>query len=544
MKTKHNVISIFIILCLAVLLAAAPAPLAAKQKTARGMVFDDANRNRIFDKGEQGIPGVVVSNQYQAVQTDEKGFFRLPVENETIIFVSKPAGYNVPLNENTFPQFYYIHQPAGSPAGLQYPGIAPTGKLPAMIYFPLYKAAAEESFDVIVMGDPQTATPEEIDFFRDSIVSGLVGTGARFYLALGDIMYNDLSYYDQMNRVVGQIGIPIHHVMGNHDMNFQVPDYIHEAETFKRIHGPDYYSFNYGKVHFIVLNTVKYFGWNTAKMKAGSYTGFVHERQLAWLKNDLSFVPQDHLVVLSMHIPVITDLYPKDETCQIMNRADFFKILESREHLLALAGHMHYVEYIEFTSTHGWNGKIIFPSLTAGAGCGTWWRGPRDPWGIPFGMCTDGAPNGYFLFSFKGNRYHYRFHAAASTPDAPGSQLRINSPTGTLSSQDLKDGKITINVNVFAGTPRATVTFTLDNGPEMPMERTVMNDPFFARLIETNKASYLDWMDPCFSAHTWTAPLPPGLGAGIHRLKATVTDRQGDVFTAYRLFEVANPKQQ
>ncbi|MDQ1354398.1 MAG: MetallophosC protein, partial [Acidobacteriota bacterium] len=71
-----------------------------------------------------------------------------------------------------------------------------------------------------------------------------------------------------------------------------------------------------------------------------------------------------------------------------------------------------------------------------------------------------------------------------------------------------------------------------------------MNDPFFVRLIEANKDKYLDWMEPCFSAHTWTAPLPPGLGPGIHRLKVTVTDQQGDVFTAYRLFEVANPEQQ
>jgi hypothetical protein len=535
MKTKHNVISIFIILCLAVFLSGVPTPLEAGQKIAKGIVFDDANHNRIFDKGEQGIPGVVVSNQCQAVQTDENGMFRLPVEKECIIFVSKPSGYNTPLNDNNFPQFYYIHQPGGSPAGLQYPGIAPTGKLPDMIYFPLYRAAAEDTFDVIVTGDPQTSDPEEINFFRDSIVSGLVGTSARFYLALGDIMYNDLSHYDRMNNVVGQIGIPIHHVMGNHDMNFQVPDYIHEAETFKRIHGPDYYSFNYGKVHFIVLNTVKYSGWDAAKKKAGRYTGFVHERQLTWLKNDLSFVPADHLVVLTMHIPVISDLYPKDDYSQIMNRADFFKIFETRDHVLALAGHMHFVEYIEFTPAHGWNGKAVFPSLTAGAGCGTWWHGPRDPFGIPFGMCTDGVPNGYFLFTFKGNQYHYRFHTAASTPD---SQIRINSPTGTLSLQDIKDGKVTINVNVFAGTPRANVVFSLDNGPGVPMERTVMNDSFFTRLIETNKDKYLDWMEPTFSAHTWTAPLPVNLGAGIHRLKVTVTDQQGDVFTAYSLFEV------
>ena len=537
MKKKDTVILNCIILCIAaVMVAAAPVLLDAAHKTAKGMVFEDTNQNHIFDKGERGIPGVVVSNQYQAVQTDEKGFFCLPIEKESIIFISKPAGYNIPLNENNFPQFYYIHQPAGSPAGLKYQGIAPTRKLPSMIYFPLYKTEVEDSFDVIIMGDPQVSSLEEIGYYRDSIVAGLTGTNARFYLALGDIMYNNLSLYDSMIRVEGQIGIPIYHAMGNHDMNFQVPDYIHEAETFKRIHGPDYYSFNYGKVHFIVLNSIKYSGWNTNEKKAGPYTGYIHERQLAWLKNDLSFVPEDHLVVLSMHIPVICELYPQDEFCQIMNRTDFFKILESREHLLALAGHMHFIEYIEFTPTHGWNGKALFPSLTAGAACGTWWHGPRNPWNAPFGMCTDGAPNGYFQFTFEGNKYHYRFHPAAPADD---SQLRINSPTSTLSQQDLQDGKITINVNVFAGTPRTTVTCILDNNPEIRMERIIMNDPFFCRLIETNKTCYVDWMNPCFSAHTWTAPLPSSLEPGIHRLKITATDQQGDVFTAYNLFEIA-----
>jgi len=535
MRNKTTFTIRLIGVCLVLLLAAAS--LDAVPRMARGMVFEDTNKNRLFDTGEPGIPGVVVSNQREAVKTDEKGFFRLPVGDETIIFVSRPAGYDSPLDENNFRQFYFIHQPAGSPAGLKYPGIAPTGKLPPVIYFPLTQATiAEDTFDVVVMGDPQTATAEEIGFFRDSIVTGLLQTKARFYLGLGDIMYNDLGLYDPMNRLVGQIGIPIHHVMGNHDMNFQVPGYIHEAETFKRFHGPDYYSFNYGQVHFVVLNSVKYQGWNRQEDKAGKYTGFIHERQLTWLKNDLAFVPAGHLVVLCMHIPIISDLYPDDDYSRIVNRTDLFKVLESRQHLLALAGHMHFVEYIEFTPAHGWNGRAIFPSLTAGAGCGTWWHGPRDPGGIPFGMCTDGAANGYFLFTFQDNRYRYRFQA---TGPAAGSQMRINSPGGVLSPQDVKEGKIDINVNVFAGTPRTKVVFSLDNGPDMALVRRIMNDPFFARLLETNKDKYRDWMEPTLSAHTWTAALPVDLKPGIHRLRVTVTDRQGEVFTADRLFEVA-----
>jgi hypothetical protein len=423
---------------------------------------------------------------------------------------------------------------------LKYPGITPSGKLPAMIFFPLFKSTPEENFDIIVIGDPQTANSEEIGFFRDNIVAGLMGTDARFYLALGDILYNDLSLYNQMHQVVGQIGIPVHHVIGNHDMNFQVPDHIHEAETFKRFHGPDYYSFNYGKVHFVILNSIKYNGWNQKENKAGRYTGYLHDKQLTWLKNDLAFVPQDHLVVFAMHIPVFSELYPQDDYSQITNRPEFFRILENRQYLLALAGHMHFVDYLEFTPVHGWHGKAIFPSLTAGAGCGTWWHGPKNPHGIPFGLCTDGAPNGYFCFSFTGNKYRYKFCPAA--PSA-GMQMRINSPIGTLSFQDFKEGKISVNVNVFTGTPQTTVAFSLDNGLEINMERMVMKDPFFSKLIEMNKTCYLDWMEPTLSTHTWSATLPNGLTPGIHRLKVTAADSQGNMFSDYCLFEIPTESQ-
>ncbi|MCP5102751.1 MAG: hypothetical protein GY950_05215 [bacterium] len=532
MKNKKT-----IYLALILILLTTPFVIEAGKKKAKGIVFEDSNNNGIFDKGEKGIPGIAVSNQYDVVQTDKKGRFRLKVDKENIIFVSKPAGYNPPLDKNNLPKFYYIHQPKGSPEGLKYKGIEPTGKLPRSINFPLVKGKAEDTFSVIVMGDPQTRTAEEVNYYRDDIVAGLLDTKARFYLGLGDIMYDHLDLYDKMLSVVKQIGIPIHHVMGNHDMNYRVPDNKYEAETFKRVHGPDYYSFNHGGVHFVVLNSVKYKGWNKEKNKPGRYMGFIHERQLTWLKNDLSVVPADHLVVLTMHIPVLSRLYDQNDANCIVNREAVFKVLENRKHLLALAGHMHFMEYIEFTEKEGWHGKAVFPSLTAGAGCGTWWHGPKVPGGLPYGMATDGAPNGYFLFTFKGTDYNYDFYPSRSSGQG---QMRINSPGGTLSLEGLQEEPVNINVNVFTGTPRTMVSYQLGGGPEMRMERKVMKDPFFAKLIEVNRDSYIDWMEPVLSSHIWTAPLPDGLEPGIHRLKVTAKDHQGNIFTAYRLFEVTH----
>ena len=74
-------------------------------RNVKGIVFDDQNKNLKFDNGEPGIPGVLVSNQIDVVQTDADGQFKIAVEDENIIFITKPTGYQTPVNENNLPQF-------------------------------------------------------------------------------------------------------------------------------------------------------------------------------------------------------------------------------------------------------------------------------------------------------------------------------------------------------------------------------------------------------------------------------------------------------
>ena len=73
-----------------------PAPANAEQ--AAGYVFADKNGNGQRDPGERGIAGVPVSNGRDVVATGGDGSYRLAVEPETTLFISKPAGYGVPLD--------------------------------------------------------------------------------------------------------------------------------------------------------------------------------------------------------------------------------------------------------------------------------------------------------------------------------------------------------------------------------------------------------------------------------------------------------------
>ncbi len=73
------------------------------------------------------------------------------------------------------------------------------------------------------------------------------------------------------------------------------------------------------------------------------YIGYIDERTLQWIEKDLAFVPKDHLVFVSMHIPSSSTkelefnaLLP-DETSNASSLYDLLKGYEA--HLLT--GHTH-----------------------------------------------------------------------------------------------------------------------------------------------------------------------------------------------------------
>jgi hypothetical protein len=150
----------------------------AQTGQAQGFVFEDRNHNGSLDAGEPGVPGVAVSNGIDVLQTQDDGRYTIPLPEESILFISKPASYRVPVNDQNLPQFYYIHYPNGtSPvAQFQFPVIEPTGPLPAAINFPLYRGEDRTRFDALAFADPQTSDDEELDFMREDVVAELVGT--------------------------------------------------------------------------------------------------------------------------------------------------------------------------------------------------------------------------------------------------------------------------------------------------------------------------------------------------------------------------------
>jgi len=67
------------------------------------VVFHDRNRNGVRDAGEPGVPNVLVSNQREVVKTDAQGRYRLPVDDDTVLFVIKPRGWALPVSDDNVP---------------------------------------------------------------------------------------------------------------------------------------------------------------------------------------------------------------------------------------------------------------------------------------------------------------------------------------------------------------------------------------------------------------------------------------------------------
>jgi hypothetical protein len=504
----------------------------AKELTfVEGMVFEDVNENGRKDDGEKGIGGILVSNQYDVVETNRKGRYKIPLHGENAtIFVIKPNSYDLPCNENMTPRFSYVHRPEGSPE-LKHEGLLPTGPLPESVDFPLLKIRKKsDRFDVVVFSDPQPRSNREIDYIRDDIMSELVDTEASFGIALGDIMYDDLALYDRYTRVVSSAGIPFFNVPGNHDMNYDAEDDRFALETFRRHFGPSYYAFEYGKVSFVVLDDVEWMGEDEEK-GTSNYRGKLGNRQTAWLENYLEHVPKDRLIVLTMHIPLYHEGDP-DESVNVIDRDDVFDLLKERKHLLAIAGHMHLAEQYDLDDAAGWMGTHRFQQITCTAVSGSWWSGPRNERGIPSAEQRDGVPNGYHVFSFDGNGYTQRFKPAGLSEDK---QIRISSPTGKI--RVTTESNLEVLANVFNGNEHSTVEYRLDGGEFIRMERTVTTDPFIARLIKNNRKSYPDWIEPVPALHIWTAPLPLDLETGAHTVTVRTTNEYGDMFSESSVFE-------
>jgi 3',5'-cyclic AMP phosphodiesterase CpdA len=498
-----------------------------KVEIARGVVYEDLNGNRKRDANEPGIPDIKVSNGAEIVHTNAAGEYSLEVSDDSIIFLVKPRGWTTPLSADKLPQFYYIHKPHGSPAHFKYAGVAPTGPLPKSVDFALSKQVEPDKFKALMFGDPQPRNIREVEYIAHDVIEQIVaaeGHDAAFGVTLGDIAFDDLNTFQPLNQAIALIGIPWYNVLGNHDMNYDAPNDALSDETFERVYGPSYYSFDYGPTHFLVLDDVT---WVSAQDgRKAHYHGGLGPRQLQFIRNDLATIPQEQLVVLMMHIPL----------GGVDDRQELYRLIEQRPATVSISAHTHFMEHVLIGQEDGWQGPQPHHHIINVTVCGSWWQGQPDERGIPHATMSDGGPNGYSIMEFDGNAYSLEFRAASRPTDY---QMNIYAPE-VVSPPAL--ATTVVLANVFAASHAATCSIRVDMSPWSDMQRIVVSDPnFVAEKVREEALANRPWKDlPAAHAtpHMFRGMLPVNLTPGTHAIEIRSVEPDGKTVYGKRIVRV------
>lgn len=460
--------------------------------------------------------------------------------------------------------------PAGSPE-LRYGGIDPTGPLPDAVDFPLARTTDTLSRDqrCLIGGDIQTYTQEEVDYALRGAFADLTqrtdftGCGALF---IGDIVGDDLDLYDQTRELTSLLNGPARFLPGNHDLDLDA-DYDHRFDTYRSQFGPDYYSYDAGDVHVVSLNTVQY---SQGAPYNGTYNGGIDDEQLAWLRQDIANTPEDKLIVLATHIPLLNWHDQGSDRHQVDQVQAIHDIIGDRP-AVAFGGHSHTLEVMrEGDSMEGWKSlygvdELPFDHITAGAISGDWYTGRVTEAGYPTALQRDGAVPGVFTLEAHGNRYEDSFIGTGRAASEQMS-LGLNTPAYRdwydanrrnvgkapafetpleVSADEL--GESWLTTNVWAGGTGTEVSVSIDSRPAQQAQRT-------QRLEGESKRVGAEFSDPAAaqeqlvhggsvaeaSGHLWRLDLPEDLAPGEHTAAVTQTDRYGVSTTERITFTVTS----
>lgn len=507
------------------------------QNVALGVVYLDANGNGKKDKKEKGIANVAVSNGSDVVLTDKDGKYKLSVGDDNIIFMIKPSGYKIELDEYNKPKYYYIHKPEGSPS-LYYAGTAPTGNLPKSIDFGLTKYDESETFSSFIFGDTQLYFEKEAEYLKKGIIDDAnKRQGLSFGITLGDLVGDDLNLHPIYKNTIKQMNLPWYNIIGNHDKNYDVKNDSLSDETFESNFGPATYAFNYGKAHFLVLDDVRY--PHPTQGKSG-YLGGLREDQFKFIENDLSHIPSDHLIVIAMHIPLFDE--KDDDAFRESDRKRLYTLLKKYPNVLVLSAHTH-IQYNNLIGEkEGLNREKPIHEYNVGTTCGDWYSGILDEKGVPVSMMRDGTPKGYAILNVKGNEYTIDYKAAGKADEY---QISIYNPRVV----PYKGRWVTAGIyaNFFMGMEGDLVEFRVDNGAWAKMKKIDDYDPAYYRYVQdwdfdSNVKPERRPSNPQMSRHLWHAKIPVNLPIGIHTIEVRAKDIYGKTHTQTSSYEIKELK--
>ncbi len=359
------------------------------QNSVSGSVFIDKNNNGIKDANESGIAGISVSDQATVVKTNADGSYQ----------IINPKGFGLVM----------ISTPNGYKAEAYWKRISDNKN--GTIDFALIKTAEVQEFSFIHASDTHV-TPDSaarMEKFRNIIQQ----SKADLVLITGDLVKDALrvpekkatSLFELYVSEIKKINVPVWSAPGNHD-NFGIErqsslvskdNPLYGKEMFHHYLGPNYFSFNYGGVHFIALDDVDF--------EDTWYFGHIDSVQFNWLKEDLANVPAAVPIITFAHIPFFSgglsmtkfSPYGGDRSVEVesgkqqfrhvvSNTHEFLTLFKDHNYPLNLTGHYHFRQAFWY---EGYGQKTRFEQTAAVVG-----EGGEDDIIMPSGVTLYNVKNG------------------------------------------------------------------------------------------------------------------------------------------------------
>lgn len=447
-----------------------------------------------------GMPGVVVTDGTNVTVTDEKGIYGMKRNTAAShVYISSPSGYTVCV-KNSVPQFY-----------------AEINQRTDIVHkdFELVRLETDDTkHTFIAIGDPQLYRDFELSYLKEAVndLNSWVTQSRKgecvHYIVLGDLVFDKPEYHESSKEIFSMLNAPVYNVIGNHDHVFDKSEPAMKSNdlkadtVYKRHYGPTYYSYNRGKVHYVVLDDVEYWGGSGPK-----YVDAVSDEQIAWLQKDLMYVDKDKAIVLCLHAPTKR----RTETRSFGNREQLYALLRGYADVQILSGHTHWNSVVTD------DGSGMTEHIVA-AMCGNWWQ--------PELICSEGTPIGYKIFDVDGTSFKWKYKCVGQPEQY---QMRVYPLGERINILRPKN----VVLNVWDWDPSWKVEYSEDNGQNyrsmfrsLNMYDITAYNAFGAKGDNTFPVGRT-WIQASESDHMfYCRPSIP-----YNQLKIRVTSRFGDMFS-------------
>lgn len=358
----------------------------------------------------RGVEGVVVSDGYDVTTTDKDGIYYLSSNKKNgYVFISVPGNYEV-ANEGSLPQFFKRLR-GGNTVERKDFALHPTNNTKHVVLAMADWHLANRNEDLKQF--EELFIPEINETIADYAAKGVKVYG----LTLGDLAWDSFWYKNNFAlpeylEYMNMIEAPVYNVMGNHDNDPYGNGDWEAALPYKNIIAPNYYSFNLGDVHYVVLDNIEYINDGAApgQKGKGNYEGNIVKEQMEWLKKDLATIKdKSKPLVIALHIPfydfpTLNDKGEQEQTVRLDNGDEMLALLNDFEKVHILSGHTH-LNFVVDDIERG----IMEHNIAAV--CATWWWTGKKNFAQNH-ICRDGSPGGYAVWEIDGSEMEWHYKGA------------------------------------------------------------------------------------------------------------------------------------